>query len=166
MAQPKTQSENFTKEKALIKHLLKGAAILEDIYNQLLRQRELLVQFEDCNELDVDRCIKMMNTWGWPTNGKPQLWTSDPLVGSVQLDGVWRHVKSFKDERRGRGIEGAGHRRGAVVGADHVALHEAHDPAGGGARISGDDPPAQRSRGEARRGGNARKGPQRGRQLT
>ena len=100
---PATASENYAKEKDHLKRGLAGAAILSDTQNQLLRQREVTIQIEEANEQLIDRCIKMMNVWGWPTNPKQQLWTADPQIGGIVLNGTWRHVESVKSENK-RGL--------------------------------------------------------------
>ena len=100
---PATASENYAKEKDHVALLLKGGKVLSDSQNQLLRQREVVIQTEDVNEELIDRCIRMMNVWGWPTNPKQQLWTADPQVGGVILHGTWRHVETVKSENK-RGL--------------------------------------------------------------
>ena len=97
---PATVSENYEAEKSHLKACLPGAVILDDSHNQLLRQREVQIQIEEVNTEMVDRCIKMMNVWGWPTNPKKQLWTADPQIGGVVLKGTWRHVQSIKSANR------------------------------------------------------------------
>jgi len=93
---PATASENYEREKAHIRECLQSAKILEDGQNKLLRQREVKIQIEEVNREIIDRCVKMMGVWGWPTNGKKQLWTADPKINGITLNGTWRHVETVK----------------------------------------------------------------------